>query len=274
MAIVTSRDGTRIAYQRSGLGPAVILVSAGILDHTEYRPLAAALTADFTVYFYDRRGRGDSDNTLPYAVEREIEDIDALVATAHADGAGRPSVIGLSSGGAIALEAAAAGVEIERVAVYEVPYCVTPETQRRWQHYVDQLWATLAEGRRDEAIVVAMRFSGASEKQIAAARTSPNWGRMESVAHILSYEAASTGDGVPPADRLSTIKQPTLVATGGISADERLGMGELPADFYDQAAAAIAASVPNSRRRVLDGQSHLPDPRMAGPILTRFFTGD
>jgi pimeloyl-ACP methyl ester carboxylesterase len=274
MAIVTSRDGTRIAYQRSGLGPAVILVSAGILDHTEYRPLAAALTAEFTVYFYDRRGRGDSDNTLPYAVEREIEDIDALVATAHADGAGRPSVIGLSSGGAIALEAAAAGVEIERVAVYEVPYCVTPETQRRWQHYIDQLWATLAEGRRDEAIVVAMRFSGASEKQIAAARTSPNWGRMESVAHILAYEAASTGDGVPPADRLSTIKQPTLVATGGISADERLGMGELPADFYDQAAAAIAASVPNSRRRVLDGQSHLPDPRMAGPILTRFFTGD
>ncbi|CRK56735.1 probable hydrolase [Alloactinosynnema sp. L-07] len=275
MSRVISEDGTPIAYRRMGNGPAVILVGAGILDHSEYTPLAVELAGRFTVYFYDRRGRGDSGNTLPYAVEREIEDLDAIAAVARAENGGGPThVFGISSGGALALEAAAAGVDIDRLAVYEVPYCVAGDTQQRWQVYVDQLWVALAEGRRGDAIACSMRFSGASETQIAAARRSPNWERMATIAHILSYEAASTGDGRPPTDRLEKITQPTLVATGGLRADARLGMSEMPPAFYDQAADVVAASIPNARRQVLEDQSHLPDPKAACFVLDWFFNDD
>ena len=115
---VTSKDGTSIAYDRIGDGPAVILVGGGLDDGSENAPLVPELAEEFTVYNYARRGRGDSGDTLPYAVEREIQDIGALVAEAG----GSAHLFGVSSGGALALEAAAAGIAIDRLAVYDVPY--------------------------------------------------------------------------------------------------------------------------------------------------------
>jgi pimeloyl-ACP methyl ester carboxylesterase len=139
---VTSKDGTSLAYERIGGGPAVILVGGGFVDRSENAPLAAELARQLAVYVYDRRGRGQSGDTLPYAVDRELEDIEALIAEAG----GSAHLCGASSGGALALQAAAAEVAVDRVAVYEVPYSMAEEALGRWQEYVEQLGALLAEG--------------------------------------------------------------------------------------------------------------------------------
>lgn len=130
---VTSRDGTSIAYERQGTGPAVILVGGGLDDGSENVPLAAELATSFTTYNYARRGRAQSGDTHPSAVEREIEDIAALITEA-----GRAAhLLGVSSGGALALLAASAGLGIDKLAVYEVPYFITDELAKRWRDYVD-----------------------------------------------------------------------------------------------------------------------------------------
>jgi pimeloyl-ACP methyl ester carboxylesterase len=216
---VTSKDGTSIAYERIGSGPAVILVGGGFVDHSENAPLAAELARQFTVYNYDRRGRGQSGDTLPYAVDREIEDIEALIAEAG----GSAHLYGASSGGALALQAAAAEVAVDRLAVYEVPYSMAEEALRRWQEYVEQLGALLAEGRRGDAAELFMRVAGATEEMIAGARSSPVWPGLEALAHTLAYDAACIGNGRPPTARLATITRPTLVATGGASPDSFVG---------------------------------------------------
>src|SRR5919106_7071022 len=171
MSHATSRDGTSIAYDRQGSGPALILVGGGLDDGAENVPLAAELARSFTVYNYARRGRGDSGDTQPYALEREIEDLQALVAEAG----GSAHLYGVSSGGALAIEAAAAGLAIDRLAVYEVPYLVADDVARRWRRYVEELGAVLAEGRRGDALALFMRLAGSSEEDIAGARSAPFW---------------------------------------------------------------------------------------------------
>jgi pimeloyl-ACP methyl ester carboxylesterase len=271
---VVSRDGTVLAYERVGSGPAVILIRAGFVDRDRYRPHAEALGRFFTVYLYDRRANGDSGNNQPYALEREVEDVEAMVGRAQDECPGElPCLYGVSTGGALALEAAAAGVAAHRLAVYEVPYCVAGDTGRKWREYIEQLWFALAAGNTDEALEIFMRFSGSSEFDIIAARNSRAWKRLAADSYKLAYDAASTGDGQPPVDRLAKIGQPTLVATGGVPADARVGMVEMPADFYDRAADAIAANVPHTERMVFDGCAHEPDPDRAAITLNRFFTG-
>ena len=263
MPQVTSKDGTPIAYDRQGAGPAVVLVGGGLVDPVtgrpgrwENAPLAAALAERFTVYNYDRRGRGDSGDTLPYAVDRELEDLRALLDEAG----GSAHLYGVSSGGALALEAAAAGLPVDRLAVYEVPYFVADEALQRWRDYVERLTAALAEDRRGEAVELFMRVAGA-EDDIEQARSSPLWPGLEAVAHTLAYDAACLGDGRPPTERLAGVAQPTLVATGG---------GQ---EFFEQAADAIAASLPHARRLTLEGQAHLVDPKTLAPVLARCFGG-
>jgi pimeloyl-ACP methyl ester carboxylesterase len=258
---VTSKDGTSIAYERIGTGPAVILVGGGAVDRSENAPLAAELAERFTVYNYDRRGRGDSGDTLPYAVEREIEDIEALIA----ETGGSAHLYGVSSGGALALEATAAGIAIEKLAVYEVPYSIADDASERWREYVETLEALLAEGRRGDAFALFMRTAGASEEDIGSARNSPMWPGLEAIAHTLVYEAACLGNGQPPTARLAKITRPTLVATGGVTADSHMG------DFFNQAAAAIAASIPQAERQTIEGQTHMVDPKALAPVLERFF---
>jgi pimeloyl-ACP methyl ester carboxylesterase len=255
MRRVTSKDGTPIAYDRQGSGPAVILVTGGLDDGAENAPLAAELAEHFSAYNYNRRGRGDSGDTQPYAVEREIEDIEALIAEAG----GSAHLYGVSSGGALVLEAAAAGLAVDSVAVYEVPFMVDEEASRRWREYVERLEETLAEGRRGDAIALFMRLAGASDDGIARAKASSLWPGLEALAHTLAYDAACLGDGHPPTARYTSVTQPSLVATGG---------GD---DFFEQAADTIAASLPSAERLTLEGQGHVVDPRALAPVLARFF---
>jgi pimeloyl-ACP methyl ester carboxylesterase len=252
---VTSSDGTAIAYDRQGDGPPVILVGGGATDRSENAPLAEALAERFTAVNYDRRGRGASGDTPPYALEREIEDLEALIAEAG----GSACLHGVSSGGALVLEAAAAGVSAPRLSVYEVPYQLDDDAPRRHAEYVAEVGALLAEGRRGDAFARFMRLAGSSEEGIAAARSSPVWPQCEAIAHTLVYDAACLGDARPPTERLAGISQPTLVATGTVS------------EFFLPAADAIAAAVPNAERRILEGQGHVADPRAMAAELAEFF---
>jgi pimeloyl-ACP methyl ester carboxylesterase len=252
MSTVTSRDGTPIAYERQGSGPAVILVGGGLDDGAENAPLAEELAGDFTTYNYARRGRGASGDTQPYAAECEVEDIAALIGEAG----GRAHLYGVSSGGMFALEAVLAGLPIDRVAVYDVPYDTSAEAPQRFDEYRAQLDAALSEGRRGDAVELFMRLAGSPDEQIATARGSSYWRGLEALAHTLAYDAALYGQ--PPLDRLVTIEQPTLVATGGESG------------FFAAAADAVAASVPNAERVTLAGQGHVVDSVAMAAELRRF----
>jgi Alpha/beta hydrolase family len=263
MSRVTSHDGTAIAYERLGDGPAVVLVGGGATDRTENAPLASELAERFTVFNYDRRGRGASGDTLPYAVAREVEDIEALIAEAG----GSAHLYGVSSGGALVLEAAAAGIAVDRLAVYEVPYNMAGDWPARWREYVEELSALLAEDRRGDAFALFMRLAGASGETVAAARSSPVWPDLEALAPTLAYDAACLGDGRPPVDRLASIERPTLVATGGAPGTASW------AQALDRAADAIAASLPWAERLVVGDEGHVGDPRAVAPLLDGFFRG-
>jgi hypothetical protein len=265
---VRSKDGTRIAYHREGSGPAVILVGGGLDDGSENAPLVPELADRFTVYNYARRGRGDSGDTQPYALAREIEDIEALIAVAVGEAGGSAHLYGVSSGGGLVLEAAAAGVAAERIGVYEVPYCVTEETQAWARQFAEQLEAAVAEGRRTDALIAFMRFAGSSEEDIEAGRGHPRWAASEALVHTLVYDTACLAGYRPPTDRLATITQPTLVATGGAPDPHRT---EAPPDFFGAAADAIVASVPHSERVVLAEQAHVADPKAVAAMLAEFF---
>lgn len=252
---VRSKDGTTIAYERQGNGPAIILVTGGLDDGAENEPLAVELAQRYTVYNYARRGRADSGDTLPYAVEREIEDIEALIAEAG----GSAHLYGVSSGGALVFEASAAGVAADKIAVYEVPYLIGDDATRGWRAYVDALGPVLAEDRRGDALELFMRMAGSSEENIVRARSSPLWPGLEDLAPTLAYDAACLGDGEPPTARLASITQVTLVATGG---------GD---SFFEQAADVIAASIPRAQRRVLTGEGHVVGAGVMARVLEGFF---
>jgi pimeloyl-ACP methyl ester carboxylesterase len=253
MNSVTSRDGTSIAYERQGSGPAVVLVGGALDDGAENAPLALELARSFTVYNYARRGRGGSGDTLPYALEREIEDLAALVAEAG----GSACVYGVSSGGALALEAAAAGVAVSRLAVYEVPYGMADGPQ--WHLGGPKITELVAAGRRDEALELFMRSIGAPEEGIQGAKDSPYWAGLAAIAHTTAYDAACVRDGSPSAERFASIRQPALVVTGGST------------ELMERAADAILACVPHAERLTLHGQGHVADPKAVTPELERFF---
>jgi pimeloyl-ACP methyl ester carboxylesterase len=265
MGRVISKDGTSISYGRSGHGPVVILVGGGLDDGSENVPLASALSERFTVYNFARRGRGESSDTTPYDVAREIEDIDALIAEAG----GTAHLYGVSTGGALALEAAAAGSSIGRIGVYEVPYNATDDDwPQQWRKYAEELRAVLADGRRGDAVELFLRVTGASDTDVAGLRNSPYWSDIEALAHTLAYDAAVLGDGRPPRARLSIVTQPTLVMTG----DDRPAGAAKWIMALDDAADVIAASLPHADRVTLENQGHVADPKAVVPALERFFT--
>jgi pimeloyl-ACP methyl ester carboxylesterase len=238
---VRSADGTTIAVERTGSGPALVLVDGAFCGRTfgPSRELASALSDDYTVYVYDRRGRGDSGDTAPYAVEREVEDLAAVAA--HAGG--RPYVYGISSGAGLALEAAAAGVPMERLATYEAPYTgVAREIDHR-----AHLESLLARGDRGAMVsYFLVRMVGAPRFVPLVLRLMPRiWKQQKAVAHTLPYEARVMNDFELPADRFATIDLPVLVMVGGKAA---------PA--MADAQRRIAAAVPRARHEVLAGQTH------------------
>jgi pimeloyl-ACP methyl ester carboxylesterase len=257
---VISKDGTVIAFDRSGEGPALILVG-GAFQYRAIDPrttqLAALLAQQFTVFHYDRRGRGESSDTQPYAVEREVEDLDALLKEAG----GSAYVFGMSSGGVLTLEAAKRGLAITKLALYEPPFnSGDGAAHQAAKHYTRQLTALLSEGRRGDAVALAMTTFGAPAEAVTGMRQTPVWSLFESVAPTLAYDAAIMGDGSVPAERLASITVHTLVVAGGASPE-----------FMDTAAQAVAHTMPNAKHSTLEGQTHDVAPQALAPMLVEFF---
>jgi len=257
---VTSNDGTTIAYDRKGSGPAVVLVGGAQDDGAENAPLIPALAEHFTVYNYARRGRGASGFTEPYAVEREIEDLDALIAEAG----GSAHLFGASSGGALALEAAAAGSAIDTIAVWEVPYAVGDDIRPRFEEYVADTRRAFDAGRDEEVLELFMRMTGASDDNIAARKAAgkqtAHWADSVALAPTLVHDSVFHNRYQLPADRLATVTQPVLVTTGGpITVPYMAG---LPSDFFDRAADELADLLPHAQRETLEGPDHVVDPQI------------
>jgi len=255
---VISADGTPIAFDRLGHGPALILIGGGPTDRSANAALADLLSGHFTVYNYDRRGRGDSGDTTPYAVDREYEDIQALITEAG----GSALVYGTSGGGIIALEAAARGLSITGLAVWEPPYILPGSRPAVPADYADRLARLLDEDRRGDMLdLFFIAAVGIPEEFVAPMRAMPGRSAMEAIAHTLVYDAAITGDFSLPADRIATVTVPTVVIDGGTT------------PWLTAAAEAVAATLPGARRHTLDGQPHNVDPAAIAPALTAFFTG-
>jgi pimeloyl-ACP methyl ester carboxylesterase len=253
---VTSRDGTPIAFERTGQGPALVLVDGALCFRRfgPMGPLAELLAPDFTVYRYDRRGRGDSGDTQPYAVAREVEDLEAVIAAAG----GSAFVFGLSSGAVLALEAAASGLPITKLALYEPPLSVEAQEQSDFGETLERL---VAEGRRGDAVEFFLTSAGVPEEAIAGMRGDPTWALFESVAPTLVYDNRVLGDGTVPRERAATLSMPALVAGGAESPD-----------FFRRAAEATADAIPGAQHRSLAGQSWgQVEPAALAPVLREFF---
>ncbi|GHD94816.1 alpha/beta fold hydrolase [Streptomyces naganishii] len=255
----TSRDGTSLAYEVTGQGPTVILVSGAMSTGGTMAPLAQRLADRCTAVVYDRRGRGASGDTKPYAVEREVEDLAALIDAVGGDA----GLFGVSSGGALVLEAAASGLAVGRVAVYEVPYADhLAGGAEQEAAYKERLNQALAEDRRGDAVELFLRLTGLGEQMIQGARQSPMWAGMEAVAPSLAYDDAVMGDGLVPRERLAEVSVPVLAVVGGAS----------PA-WMRAASREIAETVPRGTHRVLEGQTHMVEPEVLAPVLAEFFAG-
>lgn len=278
MPQVTSSDGTTIGYDLlSDSGPVVVLVGGGLDDGSESLPLGRVLADRFSVVTYRRRGRGDSGDggsggggvkgggdSRPDAVQREVEDLAAVIAAAG----GRAHLFGASSGGALALEAAACGLPMDRLAVHEVPYLLGDEMLAAWRDYRAALEAALDAGDRDEALRLFMRLAGSSADQIAAAEAAPGWESLRDLAPTLRHDAACLGNGSPPAARLAAVTQPVLLTTGASVDAHSAG---LPTDFFGAATDAAAACLPDGRRLTLEVTGHVADPNVLGDVLARFY---
>jgi len=260
---VVSRDGTRIAFECLGEGSPLILVSSALADRKDARKLAGLLARRFTVVNYDRRGRGASGDAASYAVEREVEDLAALIE--HVGGSA--SVFGSSSGAVLALRAAVAGLDVDRLALYEPPFVVASDGFGPPAGFPARVDALLAEGRRSDAVREFMtRAQGMPGFMVSMMRLMPReWANLTAMAHTLPYDIAVMGDtqqGVPlDADAWSTAVR-TLVLTGGGS----------PAGFH-RAAEDLAGVLPSSEHRTLPGLNHgavMMAPKRLAPALTEF----
>jgi pimeloyl-ACP methyl ester carboxylesterase len=262
MPNATSTDGTTIAYSTIGQGPAVILVdgATGFRWTSAPSELAQLLASEFTVYSYDRRGRGESSDTSPYAVEREVEDIEALIDAAG----GAAALYGISSGGALALEATLGlPSKVTKLAIYEVPYDDSAGAAQAWHAYRTQLANFLAAGQRGEAAALFMRFVGVPDEMLAGMRESPMWPIMEAVAPTLTYDAAALGpDRCVPVARAKAVSVPTLIMDG--SASEEM----MP--FMRRTAETLTAAIPQARHEILPGQRHDVDAKVLAPVLAAF----
>jgi pimeloyl-ACP methyl ester carboxylesterase len=263
MSTVRSKDGTRIAFERAGNGPALILVDGALCHRASgpMRPLAALLTPHFTVYTYDRRGRGESSDTQPYSVQREVEDIEALIEEAG----GSAYVFGISSGAALALEAAARGLPIGKLALYEAPFILDDGRPPMGEPYRTKLHDLIGRDRRSDAVKLFMKAVGVPAIFLAFMPLMPAWSKLKAVAHTLEYDAAVMGDtqdGRPlPAQAWNTATMPTLVVDGGNS----------PA-WMRHANQSLSATLPSAQYRTLPGQTHMVKAEALAPALTEFFT--
>ncbi|MEU4219082.1 alpha/beta hydrolase [Actinoplanes sp. NPDC026623] len=250
MPTITSEDGTLIAYEQSGAGPAIVLIDGAMCHRAggPMRPLAALLRERFTVYAYDRRGRGESSDTAPYAVDREVEDLRALIAAAG----GTALLCAMSSGGALALRTAAADPGVAGVALYEPPFLHgSPE-------YSAKLRELLGAGRNGDAVARFMAYVGIPGPVVAGMRSGPGFAALEAIAPTLAYDDELLGDGEVPKDL--EITAPMLVISGGASPES-----------LRAAARAVADAFATAGHLELDGETHDVRPEALAPALEEFF---
>jgi pimeloyl-ACP methyl ester carboxylesterase len=258
MQMVSSADGTAIAYDRYGQGPPVIMVVGAFNTRSTTAPLASALQQRFTILNYDRRGRGDSGDTPPYAVEREIDDLHALIAAAG----GSSAVFGYSSGAILALKAAARGLAITNLALYEPPFLVDDSRPRPPKDLPEQLAGLIAAGRRGDAVeLYQTKMVGIPQDLVAQLRHAPFRPALEAIAHTLVYDATIIGDLTLPAELAASIMTPTLVIDGGQSPP-----------MLHTGAQALADTLPHGRRRTLAGQTHDISPDAMAPVVEEFLS--
>lgn len=259
---VTSADGTRIAYEHSGSGPALINVDGALCSRAfgPSRPLAAFLSDRFTVYCYDRRGRGDSGDRQPYAVQNEIDDLRAVVDQAAADTGGAVNVYGSSSGAGISLEAAASGVPMRRLVTYEAPYIADGWKDQDVDHLA-AVQALLADGKNGAAVSYFLtKMVGAPSFMPVMMRLMPKvWKQLTAVAPTLPNDIRVMSDFRLPTERLSAIGIPSLVLVGSKAAAPMRAAQD-----------ALAASIPGSRSGVLAGQTHQVSEKSIGPEIAAY----
>jgi pimeloyl-ACP methyl ester carboxylesterase len=254
MDTVRSEDGTTIAYETSGHGP-VLVTSVGMFcDRGTTAGLAAILASEFSVVRYDRRGRGDSGDSPEYAPEREIEDLAAVIAAAG----GAAMVYGHSSGAVLALEGAARGLPITKVAAYEPPYTIEGSRAPK-PGFAARITALIADGRRADAVVAFMTGTGMPEEQARQITQGPWWPSMERLVPTMVYDLALVGDEVGVPKRFADIDVPALVLDGGASDD-----------WARTAAAEVAALIPGATRVSVPGQNHQVADDVLAPVLAEF----
>jgi pimeloyl-ACP methyl ester carboxylesterase len=259
--MTTSADGTAIAFDRTGDGPAVIVVGGAFNDRMSAVPLAELLADSFTVHTYDRRGRGDSGFTEPYAVEREIEDLEAVIEAAG----GSAHLFGHSSGGSLALETAARGVSVSKLAMYEPPYIVDDSRPPLAADYVEHLEELTAAGKHKEIVGYFMTTAvGMPPEMVEPMLDSPMIESMAGLAHTVSYDGRvmlrGSMYGQPlPGEWRDAVTIPTLVMDGGNS----------PA-WLRNACRALVQRLPDVSYRTLEGQDHAAAPEAIAPVLEQF----
>lgn len=264
MEKVSSKDGTAIAFDQMGNGPALILVNGATATRSASVQLAEQLAPHFTVFNFDRRGRGDSGDTAPYAVEREIEDIAAVIKAAG----GAAFVFGHSSGAVLSLRAVKHGLAIPKLAIYEPPFIIDNSRPPVPKDYVKHLEGLLAEDRPSDALQYFMKaVVGAPAAAIEQMRKAPFWETSVATAHTLNYDNAIMGDtmGGDPATlhQFAPITTPVLVMDGGESPP-----------FQHHSVQALVELLPHAQHRTLAGQAHGAAPEVLAPLLVEFFQGE
>lgn len=256
MNTVTSADGTLIAFDRFGDGPPIIMAAGAFNERLTTEPLARALERRFTLVNYDRRGRGGSGDTAPYSVQREIEDIDALISEAG----GTAAVFGYSSGANLALQAAASGLQITKLALYEPPFNPDDSYPPLPSDLASRLAELVTAGRRGEAVELYQTTAvGMPPSVVEQMRHAPFRPSLEAIAHTLAYDAAIIGDRSLPAGLLGSIDAPALVISG-----------EQSPPFMRAAAQAVTAALPNAQLHTLAGQGHDINPEATAPVIADF----
>lgn len=264
MHFVISEDGTKIAYDQAGNGPTLILVGGSFEQRamdSETSQLAAlsTLQQNFTVIHYDRRGRGNSTDTLPYAVEREVEDLDALITATG----GAAYISGISSGAILAMEAAInLGSRVRKVAMYEPPFDYAREhTGFILKQFWTQYTKAMSEGRRKEAVGHFLIMLGMPEEHLKSLHQLPMWSMWEEIAPTLGYDASLLGkDGSVPITRAARIAVPTLIINGEASYPTMATVAD-----------TLANAIPNAKRQILKDQKHEVKAEVLAPALIEFF---
>ena len=251
----TSSDGTRIAFESNGTGPALVLVD-GAMCYRAFGPaelFTAALRDAYTVVTYDRRGRGESGDSSTYSPELEVDDLRAVIEAVG----GEPYVLGFSSGAGLAYRAAAAGVPMAKLIGYEAPFV----GRRGGRDYISDLDRLIAEGKNGKAVDYFMvkMVGGPFFLPIMFRLMGKLWGQMKSIAPTLRYDARVMGDFEVPTAEFAKIRIPVLASWGSKAAPE-----------MSKANAAIAAAIPGAEHRILEGQTHNVTPAALRPEIDRF----